>query len=279
MVGIDYDSDFVVKPWLQKSLYRDIQDGEIIVGSHISGWPGDKVTFFNRELTVAGRLEQTGMGFDSMVFMNRNTIAILSREANRIAGRAMRNDGSLNSVIMIKLKAGYDSISSAIELNRHLNSKGMYALFSKKFVNNISSGLKIISHLIQGGIIVLWFFAVIIISLFFTLSLSERKRDFGVLRAIGATRRKIIWLCLSEVFMISSYGALLGVILGSILVAAGSPFVIDAVKLPFLLPSVPVILLLMLFSFAAAVITGIISALWSAFRASEIDIQDIVKGQ
>ena len=278
LVGVDYDSDFVVRPWLQQSIYRDIQDGEIIIGSHVTGWPGDKITFFNKELTVAGRLERTGTGFDSIVFMNRNTIAVLSREAERVAGRTMRNDGSLNSVILLKLKPGYDPSAAAIEINRQLNSKGIYALISKRFVNNITSGLKIISYLVQGGIIVLWLLAVIIISLVFTLSLSERKRDFGVLRAVGATRGKIIHLCLSEVFMISSYGALIGISLGIVLVAAGSPFVVEAVKLPFLLPSLKVLLLLVVFAFMATVITGIISALWSTLRASRIDIQDIVKG-
>ena len=278
LVGVDYDSDFVVKPWLKKSIYRDIQDGEIIIGAHISGSPGDKITFFDQELTVAGRLEQTGTGFDSIAFMNRNTIAVLSQEAERIAGRTMRNDGSLNSIIMIKLKPGYSPSVSAHEINRQLNSKGIYALISKRFVNNITSGLKIISYMIQGGIIILWLLAVIIISLVFTLSLSERKRDFGVLRAIGATRGKIILLCLYEVFMISSYGALIGIILGVVLIAAGSPFVIEAVKLPFLLPPLQVLLLLAVCAFLAAVITGIISALWSSFRAGRIDIQDIVKG-
>ena len=278
LVGIDYDSDFVVKPWLKQSIYRDIQDGEIIIGSHVTGLPGDKITFFNNELTVAGRLERTGTGFDSIVFMNRNTIAVLSQEAERITGRTMRNDGSLNSVILLKLKPGYDPSAAAIEINRQLSARGIYALISKRFVNNITSGLKIISYMIQGGIIVLWLLAVIIISLVFTLSLSERKRDFGVLRAVGATRGKIILLCLSEVFMISSYGALIGIFFGIVLIAAGSPFVIEAVKLPFLLPSLKVLLLLVVFAFMAAVITGIISALWSTLRASRIDIQDIVKG-
>ena len=278
LVGIDYDSDFVVRSWLRSSVYHDLRDGEIIVGYHVAGWPGDKLTFFGRELTVAGRLDQTGMGFDSMVFMNRNTIALMSREAERIAGRSMRNDGSLDSVLMVKLKPGYDSVASAIELNRSLNAKGMYALFSKKFVNNITSGLRVISCMIEGGVIVMWVLSGVILAFVITLTLSERRRDFGIMRSIGATRGMIVRLCLREVLMTSSFGALLGVILGNVLVAVGSPFAAEAVGLPFLLPTVWEILGMSAGGFVLTVLTGIVAALWSTIRASRVDIQDIVKG-
>ena len=278
LVGIDYESDFVVRSWLRSSVYHDLRDGEIIVGYHVAGWPGDKLTFFGRELTVAGRLDQTGMGFDSMVFMNRNTIALMSREAERIAGRSMRNDGSLDSVLMVKLKPGYDSVASALELNRSLNAKGMYALFSKKFVNNITSGLRVISCMIEGGVIVMWVLSGVILAFVITLTLSERRRDFGVMRSIGATRGMIVRLCLREVLMTSSFGALLGVILGNVLVAVGSPFAAEAVGLPFLLPTVWEILGMSAGGFVLTVLTGIVAALWSTIRASRVDIQDIVKG-
>ena len=38
IVGIDYDTDFVVKTWLESNMYHDLRDNEVVVGYHISGF-------------------------------------------------------------------------------------------------------------------------------------------------------------------------------------------------------------------------------------------------
>ena len=71
IMGIDYQTDFIVRNWLDNSLGRELQDGEIILGYHSTGSPGDEIIFFDKPYRIAGRLERTGMGLDSSVFMNR----------------------------------------------------------------------------------------------------------------------------------------------------------------------------------------------------------------
>ena len=278
LVGIDYDSDFIVGAWMKNNIYHELRDGEIIAGYHVSGQPGDTINFFNKSLTVAARLEQTGMGFDAMIFMNRATIAELSREAERISGRPMRNDGSLTSVIMLKLKPGHDSVAAAAEINRRLNAKGIYALFSKKFVNDIGSSLRTVSLIIKSSVIFLWVMSVLIVGLIFSLTLIERRNEFGILRSIGASRKKLAALSLAEVLMISVYGAVMGVILGNAAVAVGSPYVAEALHLPFLLPSLSVILGLTLSAVVLSVLTGVFSAGVSVLRVSRADIHTVMKG-
>ena len=277
IVGLDYDTDFIVKPWLESSLYHPLRDNEAVVGYHISGITGDKIKFFGHELTVAGRLEQTGMGFDAMIFMNRNTIALLAQEAERITGRHFRNDGSLDSVIMLKLKPGYDSTAAAIELNRHLNSQGIYALFSKKFVNSLGGSLVVISWVIIAGLAGVWLVSVIISGIIFAVTFSERKRELGVLRALGAGRSKIMMICLSEAFTVSSYGALTGIFLGGLLVLVSSPFVSATMRLPFLMPPISVLIMAALASAGISVITGTLSAVLPAVRASRVDVMDALR--
>ena len=106
----------------------------------------------------------------------------------------------------------------------------------------------------------------------------ERKKEFAVLRSIGASRKKLISLCFAEVFLISVYGAFLGVVLGNAAVAVGSPFVTEALNLPFLLPDFSVILGLTVCSIVIAVLTGIFSAFFSVFKAGRADIHEIMKG-
>ena len=277
LVGIDYGTDFLIKPWLERTLHRDLKDGEVILGHHVAGDEGDELTFFKKGFPVAGRLEQTGMGFDATVFMTRGTLTALAKEAERILKHPLTRDGSLISTVMIKLAPGYDSVKAARALNGKLNGRGIYALFSKKFVNTISSGLNLVSGLIKGFIFLVWVLAVVVIALVFAMTLGERRREMGVLRVLGATRGKLIRLALAEVFLICLYGSVLGTFLGGAAIAVFGPMATETLSLPFLLPRPTVLLLMGAASIVASVLTGLLTAARSAVRASRADIYDTMR--
>ena len=77
VIGIDFDSDFTIKPWLQQQVKLPLAQNQIVVGSNIVGNTHSEVKFFNQPFVIAGRLAKTGMGFDNSVFMTienaRNT--------------------------------------------------------------------------------------------------------------------------------------------------------------------------------------------------------------
>ena len=274
LMGIDYESDFIIKPWLDNTLHRELRDGEIILGFHSSGNPGDEIIFFDKALKIAGKLERTGMGFDSSVFMNRNTIIELAKAADRIKSQKLAANNNLISVIMLKLKAGYDVPNTARIINHDLNSQGMYALFSKRFVSNISSSLVNISGVIKIFLVISWLMALIIIALLFSLTVSERKHEFGILRSIGAARKKLTFMILNEALLISTYGALTGIIISGAFIYAGGPFISEILNLPFLLPSVTQLIIIGTASGLAAVLTGLLASGIFALKAGYADIHE-----
>lgn len=277
LVGIDYQTDFLIKPWLNETLRRDLKKGEAILGHRVSGEPGDTLHFFGVDLKIAGRLEQTGMGFDATVFMTRETIADLAKAAEKIFQHPLSKDGSLISTVMLKLRPGYDSVAVAQKINAQLNDSDIFALFSKKFVNSITSSLTLVSWMIRGAVGLIWLLAVFIIALLFSVTVNERKTELGVLRAIGASRGKLLRLVLAEAFLISFYGATTGAALGALIVALVSPAVTAALKLPFLLPSFGSLAVLLLGAVAASVLTGVFGATFSARQAAKTDIYETLR--
>ncbi len=274
IMGIDYNSDFIIKPWLNKTLNRELNDGEIILGFHSSGEIGESITFFGENLRIAGKLERTGMGFDSSVFMNRNTIIKLANAADKIKSQKLAANNNLVSVIMIKLKPGQDSAEISRKINKALNNSGIYALFSKKFVNHISSSLVLISGIIKYFLVILWLMAIIIIALLFSLTISERKKEFGILRAIGASRKKLSAMILYEASLIGLYGTITGIIIGGIIIFAASPFISDLLHLPFLLPSLGKILFIAAMSGIITILTDLIITGLFAIKAGRADIHE-----
>jgi putative ABC transport system permease protein len=63
--------------------------------------------------------------------------------------------------------------------------------------------------------------------LFFSLlsAMRERRRDLALFRALGATRKTVMGLVISEALMISLLGGILGLILGHGLIGVGAYFI------------------------------------------------------
>ncbi len=94
------------------------------------------------------------------------------------------------------------------------------------------------------------------------ISVTERTREIGVRKALGATRGTILWQFLVEAATLTSLGALIGLVLGGLLA-----WVIRANStIPASIPFAAVVS-----SLAAAALTGVLFGMLPANRASKLD--------
>jgi putative ABC transport system permease protein len=111
----------------------------------------------------------------------------------------------------------------------------------------------------------------VIVSLFgivntLALSIFERTRELGLLRAVGMSRRQVKRIVRLEAVITSLIGALLGLVLGVMFALAISrPLEEEGFKLTF-----PVGTLLLLVTGAA--LAGMLASLWPARRAARLDV-------
>jgi putative ABC transport system permease protein len=95
------------------------------------------------------------------------------------------------------------------------------------------------------------------------ISVTERTREIGVRKALGATKSAILWQFLVEAATLTSIGAAIGLVLG-ILVALGIKTAFPAVPASTPLSAVVAAL-------ATSAFTGILFGLLPAFRAARLD--------
>ncbi|MEC9372955.1 MAG: FtsX-like permease family protein, partial [Planctomycetota bacterium] len=110
-------------------------------------------------------------------------------------------------------------------------------------------------------------------------SVTERTREIGIRRALGATRKHIIWQFLVETGVLSAIGGLLGIALGvglSLLIGWGVPLLPEApyigrffntnVDLPTQITQWSIAL-----SFSVATLTGLVFGIYPAIVAARQD--------
>ena len=124
-----------------------------------------------------------------------------------------------------------------------------------QFTQAVSLALVVISSiaLMVGGIGVM---------AIMTISVTERTREIGVRKALGARRREILWQFLLEAVFLTSIGGVLGIVLGS-----GIGYLVHVLTdFPISLPW---------WSFALGIgfsaTIGISFGMWPAFKASRLD--------
>ena len=95
------------------------------------------------------------------------------------------------------------------------------------------------------------------------VSVTERTREIGVRKAIGARRKDIVWQFLLEAMTLTASGGIIGIIIGWLLSAAIRTFV------PSLPSTVP--LWSVVAGFTVATSVGLFFGLWPALKASRLD--------
>jgi putative ABC transport system permease protein len=126
-------------------------------------------------------------------------------------------------------------------------------------INGITIGLQVL--LIFIGILTLGIGGVGVMNIML-VSVTERTREIGVRKALGATKRDILWQFLTEAMTLTGAGGVIGILIGAVaafLINTFSPF--PAVIQPTWV----------LIAFSTSMIVGLTFGMWPAAKAARLD--------
>ncbi|MDR0583517.1 MAG: ABC transporter permease [Treponema sp.] len=127
------------------------------------------------------------------------------------------------------------------------------------------SGLVSYIHIFSAA---LWILAVVVLAAVFSLSIHERKKEFALLRILGATRRKLIAVVLGESSLAGLAGGAAGIVLASLAVFPFSTLISGRLELPYLDAPFFQIIPLAAGSLFLSVLAGPLASLYGALRIS-----------
>lgn len=270
IIGIDPKADFTVKPWIEHSYGRGLGDMEVAVGCRVNADVGEDLRIYDLNTHVVARLAETGTGLDTAVYCSMDTMRTLLKAAEeKGVTHRITSDSDVISAVYVRVKDGYDVGKVNSALNGHVRKAT--AVKMRSMITGVSDSLAGISRTVALLIGAVWVLAFAILLIAYAMMIHERRREFAVLRLLGAARGRLCRLMLAESAVCSLTGGVAGVAVAALLVFPFTRLIESRLGLPYLLPGVGTIVALALATVAATLVIGALASFWAARRLSRSD--------
>ena len=277
LIGFDPATDFTIQPWMRESYDGVIGFGDILVGSGISV-PADKMLmFYNTPCRVVGRLSPTGTGMDTAVYTNMETMRTMMANAAAAGFDYFHGIPTENAIsaVLIRAADGFAPEGIAAAVNQMYPQLSAHAAHG--MVRDVEQGLGGITGTISVLLGIIWLLSVLILGIAFRMVVHERRREFAMLRVAGAPRTLLVRTMLTEAGLVSAVGAALGILVGAAVVLPFAGLMKESLTRPYLLPDGTVIFALALGTFAATLLSGMLSAAWTVRCVGSAELSAVLR--
>lgn len=278
IIGFDPETDFSVQPWIEKSYSDKLGLYDTVVGSDVTPNTDMTIEIYGKTLKVQSVLDKTGTELDHAIYVNTETMKELIKahnEKNPNQEREVNPDNVVSSVL-IKVSSGYDIDSVVGDINLHVRQ--VKAIRTQNMISDVADSLSGVSGMISALMIAVWALSVIIMAIAFTMIMNERKKEFAVLRVLGASRARLAGFVFKENAILTLTGGVIGVLITVIIILLFSPLIEQSIGLPFLLPNAVTLCVAGLITVIVTVAAGALTAAISAYKISKIDTGLILRG-
>lgn len=212
VVTFNQETDFIVKPWLQNKLGRNLQKGEAIVGNESAfniklGLVEVETKFFGKDFKMVGVLDKTGSGLDTAVFIGDENIEDIIKNSDV----GIKSDQI--SVIFVKLEPGADPYKVMSEIENNIIAVDV--VMRKDIGKSLLTTLGDIRNIFYFTMALSTILSLFLVWAIFTAIANERTREVGIMRALGAKEIHVVKLFLFEVLVLGAIGSIMGVIVGT----------------------------------------------------------------
>jgi putative ABC transport system permease protein len=276
LIAFDPNTDFTVKPWLATHMSRKLGINEIITGRNIPVIVGDNIPFYGTTFEVAGTMEPTGMDFfDRSVFMSLDAAYRMAENSKTKAIQPLEIGRDKISTVLVQVND--DITPDRVALRIEHDIPGVKALQSDTVISTVRKQLSGLIHGIVMISSILWIIVLLIMAFAFYMIANERRREIGLLRAMGANRLHIAEIILTEASLLSVAGGAVGIALGFSLLISFKNVMLHYLKLPYLFPSATELVMLVASALVFSLLTGLLSALLPSLSVIKTEPYDAIR--
>ncbi|HEV7733072.1 MAG TPA: FtsX-like permease family protein [Candidatus Binatia bacterium] len=251
---------------------------EVVLGSqvarHFGAGLGATITVRKHDFTVVGLLESTLTGPDSFVMMQFPTAQRLLIDTEPLLRKLVMVPGAsvlpIATAAAVFWKTGEDPEAVAARIREQV--PGISVMSPGEAAAQIDRALGVLNGIILGsGLIALLVASLAVANTMFT-AVVERRREIGLRRVIGATRRQVVGQLLLEATILGLLGTAVGFGVGA--ATAGA---LNAVTERLGAPIFLVTMRLALVTALAPPVMAALAGLWPAWQAARLPPTEAIR--
>jgi putative ABC transport system permease protein len=270
MIAYDPQTDFTITPWLMQKMGKGLRLGEVVGGSYIFPSEGyQNIKVYGYLVTLKANLEPTGTGLDQTLFMTFSTARDVASKSTTQALQPLEIPANSISSAMVKVKPGADLHAVSAQIMQSvpgvtpIESANMFQSYRKQMTGLLKTILVVMG--------IAWGLSIVLIGLVFSMAANERRKELGVLRALGATRRFIFQSLLAEASLMAMIGGATGILIAGLAIFLFRNLIMVSLGIPFLLPSLGTFVLWVGAGLLLALFSVNLAALLPAIKISRQD--------
>jgi len=281
LIAFDPERDITVQPWLEQHLDRPLRPGDVIMGGRREEPIGSELLLFGRPLTVYGKLGKTAVGtHERGLFITFATLDELRDVMRQVCGTKAPLEPDKLSGVLLELAPG--ATTQQVRFAALANFPGIKIVSGESMLTSIRQGLAALLNGVLGLMVIMFVSTALMVSVLFSAIITERRRELGLLKAIGARRGQIIGVLLIEAALATTLGGLMGCVLGVLLMRIyehSLVYYLDRMGIPFVWLNTATTGLIALACIVLASLIGVAGALYPAWRASRQESYDLIRSE
>jgi putative ABC transport system permease protein len=281
LIAFDPGRDITVQPWLEQHLDRPLRKGDVIVGGRRDEALGSELLLFGSPLTVYGRLGKTAIGtHERGLFMTFATLAELRVTMQQICGMKAPLEPNKLSGVLLELAPG--ATIQQVRFAVLANFPDLKVVSGESMLTSIRQGLSALLSGVLALMAIMFVSTALLVSVLFSAIITERRRELGLLRAIGARRRQIVGMLLMEAGVATAVGGVAGCVLGVFLMRVyqhSLVYHLDSMGIPFVWLNAGMTGLIALLCIVLTSLIGAAGALYPAWQASAAEPYALIRSE
>jgi putative ABC transport system permease protein len=269
LLGVDPDIDQVVRLGVTQGDFAELDSGTVMLGEKYAAEKGfsigDQFPLEFPDGTVAGLrvVAVYGAGLFSAAGPPIDVIISMRTFAEHY-------DIDFDQMVLVGLADGVGPAAARPALEAVVaDYRNAELLSTEEWVAKVGGQLDTVLNMMTGMLAMAIVIALLGIANTLALSIMERKREIGLLRAVGMTRRQVRRMIRWEAVLIAVFGAVIGMLVGvglgvAVVAAVGSGIVL---ALPWANLAVYLVL---------AALGGVVASIVPGWRGSRLDVLDAI---
>ena len=280
LIVFDPKRDLTVMPWICQRIPRALQVGDLLSGFRRPESVGVEIEPCNIPEIVYGKLGRSGVGpFDESLFTTYETVASMAEKLRSSSTRISFFGNKRFSAVLVRLAFGATPEQVRFAIAR---LPGVKVITAPTIVTSTRQTITALLNGIAALTLFLLVGSLILVSLLFSAIITERRREIGLLRAIGSRRSDIVKMLITEALLTTGIGGLCGILFGGALLLAfqrSLVYYFETLHVDFVWSSCPEIISAGFVCAITAALFGLVGVAVPAMKVSGAEPYLLIQGE